>query len=61
VSSTRALVEMSWRRLVAGDEAVAMVTRRNCRSRVRGYLAKLEILSLKASVDLFKLIMGEAS
>jgi hypothetical protein len=42
VSSTRALVEMSWRRLVAGDEAVAMVTWRNCRSRVRGYLAKLK-------------------
>jgi hypothetical protein len=30
---------MSWRRLVAGDEAVVMVTWRNCRSRIRGYLA----------------------
>jgi hypothetical protein len=42
VSSTRALVEMSWRWLVAGNEAVAMVTWRNCQSRVRGYLASYE-------------------
>ena len=39
MSSTRVSVEMSWQGLVAGDEAVARVKWRNCRSRIRGYLA----------------------
>jgi hypothetical protein len=50
VSGTRASVEMSWWRLVAGDEAVAVIMWRNCRSRVRGYLASGRFLKVTAEM-----------